>query len=79
MRDQWYSFENGENTITELDSVRMTNRGRCVDMEQESYIYTMLFRRDNCYFCVQLLVRTINVMEKRESESHAGRRMGVCM
>ncbi|XP_043232502.1 uncharacterized protein LOC122386877 [Amphibalanus amphitrite] len=67
MRDQWYSFENGENTITELDAVRMSGRGRCVELDQDSYRYTMLFRRDNCYFCVQLLVRTINVMEKRET------------
>ena len=72
MRDQWYSFENGENTLTELDAERMTDRGRCVAMKQDGYRYTMLFKRDTCYFCVQLLVRTINVMEKRESKSAGG-------
>jgi len=68
MRDQWYSFENGQNTITEMDTSRMSGRGECVEMETDSsYIYTMLFRDGGCYHCVQLLVRTINVMEKRET------------
>lgn len=29
--------------------------------------YTMVFRYTNCYYCVKLIVRTVNVLEKTET------------
>jgi RNase P subunit RPR2 len=47
----------------------MSKRGHCVDMKEEYHVnYTFVFKRDVCYHCVKLLVRTVNVLEKLESK-----------
>ncbi|XP_030767437.1 uncharacterized protein LOC115891171 [Sitophilus oryzae] len=66
----WFSWENGRNTLTELDPTTMTNRGTCYDIRDDYHVnYTMVFHKseDNCFRCVKILVRTVNVLEKIES------------
>ncbi|XP_012271106.1 uncharacterized protein LOC105694740 [Orussus abietinus] len=67
LRGSWFSWENGHNTLTELNAESMTNRGYCLDMKEDFHVnYTFVFQRDVCYHCVKLIVRTVNVLEKLE-------------
>lgn len=69
IRGAWFSWEN-TNTLTEFDSTKMTNRGTCIDIRDDYHVnYTMVFHREheNCFICVKILVRTVNVLEKMES------------
>ncbi|KAL0277851.1 UNVERIFIED_CONTAM: hypothetical protein PYX00_004986 [Menopon gallinae] len=68
VRGAWFSFENGQNTLTEFDPETMSGRGRCIAMKEEFHVnYTFVFQNEFCYFCVKILVRTVNVLEKIES------------
>nr|XP_023029643.1 uncharacterized protein LOC111517669 [Leptinotarsa decemlineata] len=68
VRGAWFSWENGRNTLTEMDATSMTNRGECVDIKDSYHVnYTMVFKRDSCYRCVKLIVRTVNILEKIET------------
>ncbi|KAK4875985.1 hypothetical protein RN001_012407 [Aquatica leii] len=68
LRGSWFSWENGRNTITELDATSMSRRGHCLAMKEEFHVnYTLIFKQDRCYTCVKFLVRTVNVLEKIET------------
>ena len=68
IRGSWFSWENGRNTLTEINAETMTNRGYCVNMHQMYHVnYTFVFRNKECYHCVNLIVRTVNVLEKLEA------------
>uniref|UniRef100_T1J8A6 Uncharacterized protein n=1 Tax=Strigamia maritima TaxID=126957 RepID=T1J8A6_STRMM len=69
IRGHWFSRENGVNTVTEFDSNSMTNRGTCLDISNTNNDnFTFVFQMNNCYSCVRILVRTINLVEKLETE-----------
>lgn len=43
-------------------------RGVCVNIKADYHVnYTMVFRYTNCYYCVKLIARTVNVLEKIET------------
>ncbi|XP_043686999.1 uncharacterized protein LOC122638214 [Vespula pensylvanica] len=68
IRGSWFSWENGRNTLTEINAETMTNRGYCINMLEEYHVnYTFVFRKNVCYHCVKLIVRTVNVLEKLEA------------
>ncbi|XP_076035609.1 protein undicht isoform X2 [Oratosquilla oratoria] len=68
VRGAWFSFEKGKNTVTDIDDGSMSERGVCVDMVSTSIKdITFLFRDNECFHCVRLLVRTVNVIEKTET------------
>uniref|UniRef100_A0A8D9EFD8 DUF7044 domain-containing protein n=1 Tax=Cacopsylla melanoneura TaxID=428564 RepID=A0A8D9EFD8_9HEMI len=70
LRGSWFSWENGKNTVTEINAETMTSKGVCVDMKEDFHVnYTIVFQHaeDNCYHCVKFLVRTVNVLEKMDS------------
>ncbi|XP_026751137.1 uncharacterized protein LOC113511659 [Galleria mellonella] len=68
LRNTWFSFENGKQTITDINASDMTGRGTCVNIKADYHVnYTMVFRYTNCYYCVKLIVRTVNVLEKIET------------
>ncbi|KAF5276552.1 hypothetical protein FQR65_LT03982 [Abscondita terminalis] len=68
LRGSWFSWENGRNTITELDATSMSRKGQCLDIKEEYHVnYTLIFKQDRCYSCVKFLVRTVNVLEKIET------------
>lgn len=70
MRNQWFSWERGKETFTEFRPDSMSNRGTCVDLKREHLVnYTFVFqnRENDCFYCVKILVRTVNVLEKMES------------
>lgn len=69
LRGAWFSWENGRNTLTELDATTMTRKGYCINSHNESLVnHTLIFKNDKCYTCVKLIVRTVNVIEKIECE-----------
>uniref|UniRef100_A0A1B6D081 Uncharacterized protein n=1 Tax=Clastoptera arizonana TaxID=38151 RepID=A0A1B6D081_9HEMI len=74
IRGSWFSWENGRQTETDLNAVEMYRNGdrgfQCVDIKDEYHVnYTLIFYHevDNCYHCIKLMVRTINVLEKIET------------
>ncbi|XP_018333594.1 uncharacterized protein LOC108742778 [Agrilus planipennis] len=68
MRGSWFSWENGQNTETEINANTMTRKGICVAIKDEFYTnYTLVFKRETCYTCIKFLVRTVNVLEKMET------------
>ncbi|PSN44406.1 hypothetical protein C0J52_05747 [Blattella germanica] len=68
LRGSWFSWENGQNTLTELNAETMTGRGRCITYKEDYHVnYTFVFQEFKCYHCVKLLVRTVNVLEKIET------------
>lgn len=69
LRGAWFSWENGRNTLTELDATTMSGKGVCVDIRNESHVnHSIVFKKDKCYTCVKFVVRTVNVLEKIECE-----------
>lgn len=69
IRNSWFSWENGKETFTEINADTMSNRGHCVAMaEKQRLHYSFVFQNDRCYYCVKLIVRTVNVLDKIESE-----------
>ncbi|XP_034938208.1 uncharacterized protein udt [Chelonus insularis] len=67
IRGDWFSWENGRNTRTIIDSETMSDRGRCIKVKKTSQShYTFIFEKNSCYHCVLLIVRTLNVLEKEE-------------
>lgn len=68
LRGSWFSWENGQNTQTELDATTMSRRGECVGLKSEYHVnYTLIFKKEQCYSCVKFLIRTVNVIEKIET------------
>ena len=69
IRGAWFSREKNVNTYTEFDDRRMTGRGYLVDVIEEHHVnFTFIFEGDNCYHCVRIFVRTVNILEKIESK-----------
>lgn len=47
----------------------MSRKGVCVAIRNESHVnHSIVFKKDKCYTCVKFIVRTVNVLEKIESE-----------
>lgn len=70
IRGSWYSWENGQSTTTTFDAKSMTHRGNCIRSMEENHVnFTFVFLKDNCYTCVKIMVRTVNVIDKVESKS----------
>lgn len=71
IRGSWFSWENGQNTLTEINADSMTKKGYCVAIKNDFHAnYTLVFhdRQNECYNCVKFMVRTVNVIEKIESK-----------
>lgn len=69
VRGSWFSWENGQNTLTEINAETMTRRGHCIAVKEEYHVnYTFVFQNNKCYHCVKFMVRTVNVLEKIESK-----------
>jgi hypothetical protein len=67
VRGAWFSRETNVNTFTEFDDKTMSGRGYLVEIKEEYNVnYTMIFQSDNCYHCVHVIVRTVNIIEKIE-------------
>lgn len=69
IRGAWFSREKNVNTFTEFDDRTMRGRGYLVDVRETHHVnYTFIFQQDNCFHCVRIFVRTVNILEKMESK-----------
>jgi hypothetical protein len=70
MRGLWFSYEKHLPMQTEFHIDSMSDHGRCVSVKREHLVnYTFVFqneKRNRCFHCVKILVRTPNVLEKME-------------
>ena len=47
----------------------MSGRGYCVAMEKHAHEdVKLLFKNAECYHCVQLFIRTVNIIEMKQCE-----------
>ena len=73
LQGEWYSRENNEDRVTNIDATTMTGRGTCKTWQtNHGGEYWFIFTEDPrnpeaCHHCVNVFVRTVNILEKRES------------
>ncbi|KAK3851123.1 hypothetical protein Pcinc_017136 [Petrolisthes cinctipes] len=72
MRGTWFSFELGSNTITDIDATSMSRHGQCVALKVYRYDHkALLFKNNECYYCVRFHIRTVNILEKSATECNS--------
>ncbi|XP_037948538.1 uncharacterized protein LOC119680002 isoform X2 [Teleopsis dalmanni] len=62
----WFSLEQDVPTTTVLNETSMSRRGDCIDMSKdngEEYLFIFKENNINCYHCVKMIIRTVNVIE----------------
>ncbi len=81
IQGEWYSREKNLDTVTIIDATHMrrtggvTSDGVCIESTTDySSNYTFLFAdnpedRASCFYCIRMFARTVNIIEKIESES----------
>ncbi|KAF8792934.1 hypothetical protein HNY73_004472 [Argiope bruennichi] len=68
LQGEWFSREDGLNNFITVDSKSIQERGRCREIvNTNNDNFTILLQNDNCYHCIRILVRTLNVLEKIET------------
>nr|XP_018912067.1 PREDICTED: uncharacterized protein LOC109040545 [Bemisia tabaci] len=70
LQGTWYARENGNDTRTEINADTVDNRGRCINIKEDYHAnFTFVLKKDlnNCYHCMKILVRTVNILEKLET------------
>lgn len=67
MHGRWLSYEKNHEKITIIESSSISGLGVCHQMVPNRTNYRLALRNDKCYYCVEMWIRTINVIEKRES------------
>ena len=83
VQGEWYSREKNLDTVTIIDATSMQHRGVCMQHKYDyGSNYTFLFGENpgkarTCYHCVLIFVRTVNIIEKKESKfkSHCLRKL----
>ncbi|CAG2168827.1 unnamed protein product [Oppiella nova] len=74
LQGEWFSREFGENVFTTITSDSVSNRGQCLQMQSTNYDnFTLVLRQGDCYHCVRLIIRTLNVLEKIETTNPSGK------
>ena len=70
--------ETNLDTVTTITATNMQRRGVCLEHETDyGGNHTFLFAENpgdaaSCYYCVRLYIRTVNILEKIESEFETG-------
>jgi len=73
IRGEWYSRESNEDARNNIDQDTMTARGTCKAYRTNyggEYQFIFAERRNDdssCHHCVHVFVRTVNIIEKKES------------
>jgi len=71
IRGEWYSREKNEDRKNNIDATTMTQRGTCKASRSNyggEYQFIFAERDDSsCHHCVHFFVRTVNIIEKKES------------
>ncbi|XP_053209931.1 uncharacterized protein LOC128393713 [Panonychus citri] len=72
LQGEWYSREKGldiTTTVSETEIIKgsSSDYGSCVNMVQhgnDNYTFHLRSTKTNCHYCVRILIRTLNVLEK---------------
>jgi len=73
LQGEWYSREANEDRVTNIDANTMTGRGVCKSWRTNDggeYQFVFVERASDpssCHYCVNLYIRTVNIIEKKES------------
>lgn len=70
LRGEWYSRVRGANLYTVIDQYDITERGRLLELtsnNNDNFTLVLYNTRNNCHYCMRLLIRTLNVIEKIET------------
>lgn len=70
LRGEWFSRERGANVFTTIEQYDITDRGRLQDItnsNNDNFTLVLYNGRNNCHYCVRLLIRTLNVLDKIET------------
>lgn len=70
LRGEWYSRERGTNVFTSIDQYDITDKGRLQEMtsnNNDNFTLVLYNQRNNCHYCMRLLIRTLNVIDKIET------------
>lgn len=70
LHGEWFSRERGINVFTTIDSQDISNRGRLIDLtsyNNDNYTMVVYNSTNNCHYCVRLIIRTLNVLDKIEA------------
>lgn len=70
LRGEWYSRERGTNVFTTIEQTEITDRGRLQDLtssNNDNFTLVLYNSRNNCHYCMRLLIRTLNVLDKIET------------
>jgi len=73
IRGEWYSREKNEDKYNNIDATTMSHRGKCKAYRSNygaeyQYIFAeQEYDDSSCHHCVHFYVRTVNIIEKKES------------
>lgn len=68
IQGEWFSREGGQNVFTQINANSISNRGRCLEFKQTNNDnFTIVAKQNNCYHCIRIFIRTLNVLEKTET------------
>lgn len=68
LHGEWFSRENGRNTHTTFERSESNQHGSCREIITDNNDnITMVFQHGDCFHCVRILVRTLNVLQKSQT------------
>lgn len=70
IRGEWFSRERGANVFTTIEESQISDRGRLVESKSfnsDNFTLILFNGTNNCYYCMRILIRTLNVLEKIET------------
>lgn len=69
LRGEWFSRERGVNVFTRIEAQEFSGKGQLRDItsyNNDNFTMVLYNATNNCHYCVRLLVRTLNVLDKIE-------------
>lgn len=70
LRGEWFSRERGANVFTTIEQADITDRGKLQEItnsNNDNFTLVLYNSLNNCHYCVRLLIRTLNVLDKIET------------
>lgn len=70
LRGEWFSRERGANVFTTIEDYHVSDRGRLNEIasfNNDNFTLILFNSTNNCFYCVRLLIRTLNVLDKIET------------
>lgn len=71
LRGEWFSRERGSNVFTTIEQYDISDRGRLKEFttnNNDNFTLILHNNTNNCYYCMRILIRTLNVLDKVETQ-----------